>query len=539
MFYRQKSLNYSKGEKLASYSFSNKSGKTDDDISLIEGDISYRCISKQNNRCLVINNHSGNICENVSNLFENVYSIEKDKKNVLIQENKFYNKKIRNVTVIESNYLVLPFKDEYFDLVIYNGLDLENKSEIFRCFKEVKRVMKSSGCFCIGGKNKFGFGLSGRKMHGLEEQTYSESYEGYMSIFNKLEFKTRSYLSIGSLTRPYFISNIDDTVLTEWIFSNIEKILALNSKTKLMISIMKKTKTHLRKFLIKMFVPSFLFYCYKNSIPYSFEDMIKEKTGYSRMIQQIRFKKVIFILFDNMGNPKKKLSCKRTKINLTDKIVSVGYPPNNEIFKENLLLEDWVEGSSPNFTNLEHVTMVLGWLLDFQSKTSEQIYDLQKIRYETDRINENLHDIGNLNLNQINEWLSDYVNQTSKLKVKTTGVHGDFGPNNILVNMDKSSVNVIDWETFAKYGSPFYDIAKIVYHVLTPNSCVDEFIENVKNIDNDKSIQVINKMLSEHFQNKINLIIILRYYFIKDLAMNENIIKPYFIKLLQELAKIY
>jgi|APSaa5957512535_1039671.scaffolds.fasta_scaffold11448_2 ubiquinone/menaquinone biosynthesis C-methylase UbiE len=539
MFYRQKSLNYLKGEKLANYSFSNKSNKTDDDISLIEGDISYRCISKQNNTCLVINNKSGNICENVSNLFENVYSIEKDKKNVLIQENKFRNKKIKNITVIESNYMVLPFKDEYFDLVIYNGLDLKNQSEIFRCFKEVKRVMKSSGCFCFGGKNKSGFGLSGRRMRRLEKQTYSESYENYMSIFNKLEFKTRSYLSIGSLTRPYFISDMDDMVLTKWIFSNIENFFVLNSKTKLMVSIVKKTKTSLKKFLIKMFIPSFLFYCYKNSIPYSFEDMIKEKTGYSKMIQQIRFNKVVFILFDDMGNPKKKLLCKRTKINLTDEIVSVGHPPSNEIFKENLLLEDWIEGSSPNFNNLEQVTRVLGWLLDFQLKTSEQIYDLQKINHETNRINENLHDIGNLNLNQINEWLSDYVNQTNKLKVKTTGVHGDFGPHNILINMDKASVNVIDWETFAKHGSPFYDIAKTVYHVLTPNSCVDEFVENVKNINNHKSIQVINKMLSEHFQNKINLIIILRYYFIKELAMNEKISKPYFIKLLQELAKIY
>ena len=524
---------------MASYSFSNISSKTDDDISLIEGDISYRCITKQNNRCLVINNHLGNICENVSNLFENVYSIEKDKKYVLIQQNKFRNKKIKNITVIESNYLVLPFKDEYFDLVIYNGLDLENKSEIFRCFKEVKRVMTSSGCFCFGGKNKSGFGLAGRRMRRLEKQTYSESYEDYVSVFNKLEFKTRSFMNIGSLTRPYFINDMDDILLTEWIFSNIEFFFVLNLKTKLMISIIKKTKASLRNFLIKMFMPSFLFYCYKNSIPYSFEDMIKEKTGYSRMIQQIRFNKVIFILFDDMGNPKKKLSCKRNKINLNDEIISVGYPPNDKIFKENLLLEDWIEGNSPNFNNLEQVTLVFGWLLDFQLKTTENIYDLQKINPEIDRINENLHDIGNLNLNEINEWLSDYVYQTSKLKVKTTSVHGDFGPHNILVSMDKSSVNVIDWETFAKHGSPFYDIAKIVYHILTPNSRVDEFVENVKNIDNHKSIQVINNMLLEHFQNKINLIIILRYYFIKDLAMNKNINKPYLIKLLQELAKIY
>jgi SAM-dependent methyltransferase len=539
MFYRQKSLNNLKGEKVDNYSFSNKSSKTDDEISFIEGDISCLCISKHNNTCLVINNSSGNICEYVSNLFKNVYSIEKNRKNVLIQRNKFHSKKIKNISVIENNYLRLPFKDEYFDLVIYNGLNLENKSEIFKCFKEIKRVMKSSGCFCFGGKNKLGWGLSGRRRHKLEKQTHSESYKDYMSIFNKLEFKTRSFMNIGGLTRPYFISDMNDMLLTDWIFSNIGNFFVLNSKTKLMISIIKKTKTNLRNFLIKMFIPSFLFYCYKNSIPYSFEDMIKEKTGYSKMIQQIRFNKVVFILFDNMGNPKKKLTCKRTKINLTDEIVSVGYPPNNEIFSENLLLEDWIEGNSPNFNNLKQTTMVLTWLLDFQLKTSEQMYDLKKISHETDQIKKNLHDIDDLNLDQINKWLLDYVNEVNKLEVKTTGVHGDFGPNNILVNMDKSSVNVIDWETFAKDGSPFYDIAKTVYHVLTPNSSVDEFIENVKNMNNHETIQVINKMLSKHFQNKINLVIILRYYFIKDLAMNKTIIKPYFIKLLHELAKIY
>jgi SAM-dependent methyltransferase len=523
---------------LDNYSFLNKSSKTNDEISFIEGDIAYRCISKCNDRCLVINNKSGNISEYISNLFKNVYVVEKDKKDVLIQKNKFHNKKIKNIFVIENNYLMLPFKDEYFDLVIYNGLSIENKSEIFNCFKEIKRVMKSSGCFCFGGKNKSGFGLSGRRMRKLEKQTFSKSYDDYISIFNKLEFKTKSFMNIGGLTRPYFISDMNDILLTEWIFSNIEKFFVLNPKTKLMISIIKKTKTYFKKKMIKMFIPSFLFYCYKNSIPYSFEDMIKEKTGYTKIIQQIRFNKVVFILFDDMGNPRKKLTCKRDEINLTDKIISVTHPPINQIFDKNLLLEDWVEGSSPNFHNLEQVTMVLAWLLDFQLKTSDKVYDLEKISHETSSINENLDDIGDLDLNQINKWLSDYVNQTSKLKTKTTGVHGDFGPHNILVNMNKSSVDVIDWETFERCGNPFYDIAKVVYHVLTPNSSVDEFVENIKNINNHKIIQVINEILSEHFQNKINLIIILRYYLIKDLAMNKNIIKPYFIKLLQELAEI-
>ena len=68
------------------------------------------------------------------------------------------------------------------------------------------------------------------------------------------------------------------------------------------------------------------------------------------------------------------------------------------------------------------------------------------------------------------------------------------------------SLNVIDWDRFFENGSPFYDIAQVVYHVLTPNSCVDEFITNVRSMEKNSAIQIIDNLLSEHFQNKINLI---------------------------------
>ena len=117
---------------------------------------------------------------------------------------------------------------------------------------------------------------------------------------------------------------------------------------------------------------------------------------------------------------------------------------------------------------------------------------------------------------------------------------------NILVDMNNSSVNLIDWETFEKSGSPFYDIGKFVYHVLTPDSRtkfqldleMEEFVRNTKNIKNHQLLEKLNMILTEYFGNTINLIIVLRYYFIKDLAMNPNINKPYFIKLLKELKNI-
>ena len=265
--------------------------------------------------------------------------------------------------------------------------------------------------------------------------------------------------------------------------------------------------------------------------------MIEKKTDLKNMLQQIRLTKNIFILFDDKGNPKKRLLCKRKKINPADEIFTVNGPPKNDIFQNKLVLVDWVEGRKADFNNSNDLKLIYDWLMDFQSSTSGSIFEENLIKQEISDITNELYKKNDLERNQIEKWLLDYFNQISELKVKTSGVHGDFAPHNIIIEENESSLHVIDWDTYLENGSPFYDIGQLIYHVLTPNSSVDEFISNIKNSKENEKIQLINNLLFIHFNKKINLITILRYYFLRDLAFNKELNDEYFISLLRKLSK--
>ena len=517
----------------------NNNAKSEEKFSIIEGDIAYRCITKKNIRCLVLNSEIGNICENLSKIFEQVFSIEQDKQKLSIQKIRFNENEIKNVILVRADFLILPFPKEYFDLVIYNGINFQDKDKVLKCFKEIKRVLKPLGCFCVGTINKFGLKILHGKSADSVKEMYADSYNGYISIFNDLKFQVRSYWTIGTFRRPYFIGNMDDGILLQWLYSNLEKFLPINLKLRIITWVLKKSGVTLNKILIKLFAPSFLFYCYKDVIPSGFEEMILEKTGFRHVLQQIRFNKVSFILFDSFGKPKKKLSCKRTNYDLTEDIAMINYPPKSKFSEEKLVMADWAEGKTMDVQNVHEVRLVTNWLINFQTKTSNEFYNLEMINNEIKTVRKNLDKIKGLKSLPFQKWLIDYSNHISKMKIRSTTVHGDFNPHNILVNMNNSLVTVIDWESFYENGNPFYDLTKLIYHVLTPNSCVDEFMKNIRNVEEIPSLVIIKEILTKHFQNEINVVTLLRFYFLNDLALNKNINKPYFLKLLEELSKIY
>ena len=48
-------------------------------------DIAYRCISSETKTCLILNNNKENISKNISNIFDDIYSVEVDKNSLSLK----------------------------------------------------------------------------------------------------------------------------------------------------------------------------------------------------------------------------------------------------------------------------------------------------------------------------------------------------------------------------------------------------------------------------------------------------------------------
>ena len=89
-----------------------------------EGDIAFGLNHRNHSRCLIINSDLGNIPENLSDIFDEVYSLELDKNRILIQKFRFEEHGIKNTVLFRAHVDSLPFSNNYFDLVVLNGISL-------------------------------------------------------------------------------------------------------------------------------------------------------------------------------------------------------------------------------------------------------------------------------------------------------------------------------------------------------------------------------------------------------------------------------
>jgi 2-polyprenyl-3-methyl-5-hydroxy-6-metoxy-1,4-benzoquinol methylase len=88
------------------------------------GDWICHCFSSRNNnrRCLDIGSGLGNLSEMLSHYYDEVYSLEPVRERIEFQKRRFKNSNVNNVTIVRGNALELPFPDNYFDLVVCNGV---------------------------------------------------------------------------------------------------------------------------------------------------------------------------------------------------------------------------------------------------------------------------------------------------------------------------------------------------------------------------------------------------------------------------------
>lgn len=494
-------------------------------FSIIEGDIAFRCIGKENLRCLVLNSDVGNISENISNIFEEVYSLENELSKVLFQRKRFEKLNKKNIILVKADFNNIPFTDEFFDLIVLNGINFDNQKYLVSFFSEIRRLLTQNGCFCLGLENKTSLVSTER------------NFDSCMSILKKSGFSVNPFWNFGSLKRPYFLVDFNNKNQIKWFCKNLKNFFHVNFKVKMFFWFLGKSNLSISQILMKKFASSFIFYCYKGDSSNVFEKLIEGKTSTKSMLQQFRFRKISFILFDKNGRPKNKISSERKKNLLNQDICMVKNSLEKKLSDSQLIIEKWVEGKTINSENPGEVKLVMEWLVDFQNKSANENYDQNRIKNELTILKEHLEKINELQNIPLKLIINRLEKFFIKCNLKSVTSHGDFAPHNILVN-NLGKIEVIDWELIEKNTNPFKDISKIIFHMCAPNGKLNLFKENLNNISNNSTFKITQKIFNEHFKVKINFVLLLQYFILNHMISDKNIDKVFFSNLISELLKI-
>lgn len=170
-----------------------------------------------------------------------------------------------------------------------------------------------------------------------------------------------------------------------------------------------------------------------------------------------------------------------------------------------LILEKWLEGNFLNRFNLEHVKLVMEWLIQFQNTTTSDFLTRDEIDEEVCIIKEELQKIDAMKDLPYNLWLDDYKDELKKIKLRKTAVHGDFQLRNILINEKNNKVNVIDWDwRFQEKSNPLYDFIWLATNIMMySNNPEKEILTYYKNNGKAvKAVNIIKEIMNHHF--KIN-----------------------------------
>jgi len=506
--------------------FLKKNPEFEPQFNMMEGSIAFRIINKNNNRCLIINSEFGNIPENLSHMFNEIYSLETNEEKVLIQRFRFQKNNIDNIVLIRADIKMLPFPDKYFDLVVLNGIKLDQqdnehtKMKRITYFKEIQRILSSNGCLCIGAENKYGLKVFGKEpQHGIDNKSFEDSYHGYKSFLCSLGFNVKPYWVLPSHRKPHYSGSIIDDISLGWFFKNFDKKYSVDTKYKILGLFLKALNVKMRRLFIQTFSPSFLLYCYNNEVSKSLEDIIVEQTGFKNLVQNVRLTKIMYILLDELGEPKKILSCKLTNYDLTEKIVAVKRIfPSMKDPEEKMIMEEWFSGEILNRLNSNEINMVMKWLVDFQKKTASDLLRQEEVQREIDYLKNELAKISVMNNFPYEMWLTEYMKHITKIKLRKTGVHGDLQVRNILVDRENSSINVIDWDwRFQEKGNPLYDFVWFAISIMMlSNDVVKEFSSNLNGTGKAvSSIEIIKETMKIHFKADLDFIIIVRFMILR------------------------
>ena len=492
-----------------------------------EGNIGFRVISARASRCLVINSDLGNIPECLSHSFEQVFSLDCIEK-ISIQELRFNSKNIKNINLIKDELEINSFPDKYFDLIVVNGLNYNSKKNILEFLEKIKHFLTEDGCLCFGIDNKL------------------NSYEEYNDILRSSGFRVNSFWALPSFDKLHYSGRVDDDISLKWFFKNFDKKFSVDIKYKIIGKFLKILDKNGRKFFLKKFCPSFIFYCHKSEPKKTLEDLIKDNSGFKNLILHPRMNKILYFLFDDKGMARKVITCKLTRYTLNEKIVL-----SNKIFPnmikpdEKIIVEEWQEGTPLDRFDQKGVEITMKWLTKFQNLSRGEEYSDKEMKYEIMNVRKELSKIEVMKELPYEKWLDEYENELEGKNLKKTGVHGDFQSRNILIDHEKKQANVIDWDwRFQEQGNPVYDYVWLATNIMMfSNNPIEEFFKNFGKTDGVmKNVTIIKNTMEDNLHVKLDFVklqifLIMRFITIRIKDEDEGYIT--YVRILQKFLKEY
>ena len=542
------------------------------------------CINNNNLRCLDLGSGLGTLSETLSDMYKEVYSLEAVEERVRFQIKRFENKK-RNIQIIRGNALELPFPDCYFDLIVCNGVlewigmlnkNLPPRQAQLIFLREMRRVLSDRGCLYVGIENRFGLqafrgakdhsglpytsllprsvasvlvrkfgpsgGIYGDKSKSEKEKTgyytYTYSISGYRSLFNDAGFNFKSYWVYPSYVDPFYSGNISDKIAIKGFFRYLQSTNRYRSKFKIILSLIEKLDKSILTLLTQLFVPCFLFYCYKTDIPETFEDRIAKYSSYTNLTTFSGDIDIGYVLYNVKARPSKIARLRRYGYDLPPSDIPVfnktvpGVKPT-----ERAWIEDWIEGRTINPLDLHESHAAIKWLIEFQKKTrsSRPMSELD-IKLEVDAVRSGLSKLPDMETAINRKYVTDYESYLQANSLHKVSEHGDFFHSNILFDPKSDKITVIDWNYFRKEGDPFFDFVFFIISAMQLNtgrdSTLKEFGTNLQGSGKfSETLPQLQETINDYFGFKVDMQTLIPYTLLRyivrkqyDRGQNEKIV---------------
>jgi ubiquinone/menaquinone biosynthesis C-methylase UbiE len=516
------------------------------------GDWICHCFGSRNNnnrRSLDIGSGLGNLSEMLSHYYDEVYSLEAVPERIEFQKRRFKNSNVNNVTIVRGNALELPFPDDYFDLVVCNGVlewvgimnntDRPPREVQLSFLREVKRVLSDKGCLYIGAENRFGraanflvkrYGRSAvvysddtsnreneKEWRGGGYRTYTYSIKGYNSLLREAGFKFKSYWAFPSYNKPLLSARLNDSVGLKGAVKYTGPLI----RFKRIFSLIEKFDSRILSLIANAFTPSFLFYCYKNEIQESIDDLITDAAQLWSYCTIGDAHNIRYLLYDRNGGggggvmPSKIAQVRRYSNEIPTVIPYYNKEaPSAKQPQERIWFEDWIPGRMINPASLEEAMLAVEWLFDFQNKTKTTIMTQEDVSLEIAEIRRGLSDLPMFHgVEDVEKCLSDYHMLSQKLNITKTAQHGDFFWGNIIFDPKTKQLHVIDWEYYKENSNPLYDfVFFVVMAMKLPNDSPEDFRNNLSGHGQfSPSLRALVARAKEHFGAEFDLKTLMPY----------------------------